>query len=111
MVFDLSNVGTETTSMLSFAPSLFGFAAYDPNGHQLVAPRPPRKPLLAPPMAVPLVRTLEPGRSITAELNWEGRTHLAPGFYKLIGYAWWDREGEPRLRTPPLVILVVAQAP
>ncbi len=116
LVFDLRNAGTETATMLSFARSLFGFAAYDPNGHQLAAPRPPRWPILAPPIAVPLVRTLEPGKSISAKLSWDlapsgWQAPAATGSYTLIGYAWWDREGAPRLQTPPLVIRVVAGVP
>lgn len=120
LAFDLSNVGTERVMMLSLAPGLFGFAAYDAKGNQVVAPL-LQKPIMGPPrspIAPPRGRMLEPGKSISAELTWElattdssgRRAPLPAGTYTLIGYAWWDREGAPRLQTPPLSIQILAAA-
>jgi len=121
LAFELSNVGTEPVTMLSFVPGLFGFAAYDAQGNQVAAPILRQKPIARPLplMAPPLGRILEPGKSIRAELQWElvttdtlgRRTPLPPGDYTLIGYALWDREGAPRLQTPPLIVRVLAAAP
>ena len=118
MTFTLTNVSDQPLMLVSFGPALFGFAVYDASGNLVAKPTLPQKPIMGPRSmtAAPRGTLLQAGKSITGKLTWElvktnssgDRIPLASGAYALIGYAWWDRDGAPRLRTPPLLLRIVA---